>query len=205
MNYCLRVGLTGGIGSGKSEAGKIFRELGVKVVDCDEISHDLLGLAGNRQAIANRYPGKGLINKAGEVQRSKLRRLLFTTNRELQWIETLLHPQIIATVQKKIIEWSDEKYIVALIPLLFECHLEYLVDRTLLVTADSEIRLERLRSRSDWDQEDVLKVMEKQIGTDQLADQADDVIENNGSAEELKSQIIQIHEKYQKEHDKITS
>lgn len=191
----LAIGLTGGIGSGKSTAARCFREAGVPVIDADEIARALVapGTAA-LAAIADSF-GSGYLTDNGELDRGKLRRLVFAEPRQRARLETILHPPIRNEI-KRLISETRAPYCIVVIPLLLETRQTDLVDRILLIDASRETRLRRVTERDRLSAAEIRAIMGTQAGRDAQLAAADDVIGNDGSPEELARQVRTLHEKY---------
>jgi dephospho-CoA kinase len=191
----LVVGLTGGIGSGKSAAAAEFERLGATVVDTDAISHALTGRNGAALPEIERIFGRQFISAEGELDRKKMRELVFSDARARGWLEGLLHPMIREESKRRIAAASGP-YVVHVVPLLVESG-EYgrRVDRVLVVDSPEEAQVARVRERG-LTEDAVRSIMKSQVSrADRLA-AADDVIDNAGTLEALRKQVGALHQKY---------
>ena len=191
------VGLTGGIGSGKSEAARIFAELGVPVVDTDVIAHALTA-AGQPalQEIATLF-GQDTLLQDGTLNRAALRERIFTHPEMRRQLEALLHPRIRAQATLLLAQHADAPYQILVVPLLFEAQgYRDLTGRSLVIDCDASQQLERAMARSNLQAQDVSAIMKAQLPRDQRLALADDVIVNNGTLENLRQQVLAQHEKY---------
>ena len=194
MSRRLVVGLTGGIGSGKSAAADEFARLGATVVDTDAIAHELTGPAGAALSEIESAFGPEFISE-GRMDRRRMREHVFADPRARRQLEGILHPMIREESRRRI-ESAAGPYVVHVIPLLVESG-EYgrRVDRVLVIDAPEAAQLERVRARG-LSEEAVRAIMATQASrADRLA-AADDVIENGGSLESLRRQVGALHEKY---------
>jgi dephospho-CoA kinase len=197
----LVVALTGGIGSGKSEAAKIFAALGVPVTDVDLIAHELTA-AGQPllHEIAGVF-GQGYLLDDGSLDRKAMRDKVFADNSARQQLEAILHPAIHHQALLELSIHSAAKklpYQVLVIPLLFEGnHYKDVVSRTLVIDCDESLQIARAMQRNkELSEQAVLAIMNAQVSRKNRIELADDVIENNGSLEALHEKIAKIHEKY---------
>ena len=192
----LVVGLTGGIGSGKSAAADEFARLGATVVDTDAISHELTGPGGAAIAELNRQFGSAFIDASGAMNRKRMRDLVFSDPEEKQRLEALLHPMIRAESARRIAA-AKGPYAVHVVPLLIESpdH-RARVGRVLVVDCPEELQVSRVRQRSGLPEAEVRRLIAAQIQRDQRLAAADDVIDNSGSIAALQQQVRKLHEIY---------
>lgn len=191
----LVIGLTGGIGSGKSAAAKFFLELGVPVYDADVIAKALVQPGQPALAKIVDLFGQDVLTTDGQLDRAKMRKAVFQHPDQRQNLEQLLHP-LIREQLKKHIQKSDVPYCVLVIPLLLETHQEDLVQRILVIDAPEEIQLERALARDGTTREEVKRIMASQTSREQRLTAADDVISNSAGLDELKRQVYELHQKY---------
>jgi dephospho-CoA kinase len=191
----LVVGLTGGIGSGKSAAAAEFERLGATVVDTDAISHALTGLNGAALPEIERIFGRQFISANGELDRKKMRELVFSDARARRSLEGLLHPMI-REESKRRIAAATGPYVVHVVPLLVESG-EYgrRVNRVLVVDSPEETQLARVRERG-LTEDAVRSIMKSQVSRAERLAAADDVIDNAGTLEALRKQVGALHQKY---------
>jgi dephospho-CoA kinase len=191
----LVVGLTGGIGSGKSAAAAEFERLGATVVDTDAISHALTGSNGAALPEIERIFGRQFISANGELDRKKMRELVFSDARARRSLEGLLHPMI-REESKRRIAAATGPYVVHVVPLLVESG-EYGrgVDRVLVVDSPEEAQVARVRERG-LTEDAVRSIMKSQVSRAERLAAAHDVIDNAGSLEALRKQVGALHQKY---------
>lgn len=192
----LKVGLTGGIGSGKSEAARLFAELGAPVIDADEIAHQLVepGSAALDEIV--RQFGQSCLNNDGRLNRSALAEIVFNDTNKKQQLETILHPRVRARIEQDIQACGESPYVIIVIPLLLETGQTDLVDRILVVLAPENIRLQRVLHRDARDREQILAIMESQAPDAVRLEAADDVIQNAGDFDNLALSVARLHRKY---------
>lgn len=190
------VGLTGGIGSGKSAAADEFSRLGATIVDTDAISHELTGPGGAAVAEIQRQFGRAFVDASGAMDRKRMRDLVFSDAEEKQRLEALLHPLIRAESQRRI-EQAAGPYVVHVVPLLVESpgHRER-VARVLVVDCPEAIQVARVRQRSGLPEAEVRRIIASQIQRERRLAAADDVIDNSGTIAALQQQVRKLHENY---------
>jgi dephospho-CoA kinase len=193
----LIIGMTGGIGSGKSEASKIFASLNIEVIDLDKISKEIT--EKNQEAIQEikNLFGQSLFNKENELDRKKLRDMIFSDKNLKIKLENILHPKILVKVKKKLSVFSDEPYVVIDIPLLFETN-QYvpLISRSLVIDCELSDQIERVSKRDGMEIAMVQSIISQQVDRNTRIQRGDDVILNDGSIESLEDSIKKLHEKY---------
>jgi len=191
------IGLTGGIGSGKSEAAKLFAELGVPVVDVDVISHELTtkGQATLKE-IAQVF-GKDILNSDGSLNRATLRQKVFTDSEARKKLEAILHPAIYNKAIERLENNASAPYQILAIPLLFESdRYSKIIHRSLVIDSETKLQIARASKRDGLLEADIKKVIDVQMPREKRNALADDIIFNNGLIEELKEKVKQVHEKY---------
>ena len=194
----LVVGLTGGIGSGKSAAADAFEKLGATVVDTDAISHELTGPGGAAIAEIRRQFGSAFIDAGGAMNRKRMRDLVFSDPEETQRLEALLHPMIRAESARRIAA-AKGPYAVHVVPLLIESpdHRPR-VGRVLVVDCPEDLQISRVRQRSGLPEEEIRRIIATQIQRDKRLASADDVIDNSGPISAMQQQVHKLHETYLK-------
>jgi dephospho-CoA kinase len=195
MSYL--IGLTGGIGSGKSTVAILFKECGVTVLDSDEISHQLTRSGGEAIAAIRREFGEGFIDGNGALDRARMRQLAFSDVHSKKRLESVLHPMILENMMELIRAHSAETYLLLVIPLLLEAdnYLE-LVQRVLVVDCKEETRLARVMRRSGMVEQEVRAIMAGQISREERLKCADDIILNDSDMDSLRKLVKQLHRKY---------
>ena len=192
----LVIGLTGGIGSGKTCATNYFAELGVDIIDTDEIARGLTQSDGAAiDAIKNTF-GAALITTSGALDRTKMRVMVFSDRSAKQKLEAILHPLICQEVAQRI-KQSKSSYTVVAIPLLFETtDYHEIIQRTLVIDCDEEKQIERTMARSKLNEQAVRAIMASQVSRQQRLQKADNIIINNDDLDCLHEQIAYLHQKY---------
>jgi len=189
------IGLTGGIGSGKSAAADEFEKLGAAVVDTDVIAHELTAKGGAALAGIERVFGKEFI-AGGSLDRKRMRDRVFSDPAAKRALEELLHPMIREESARRIAA-ARAPYVVHVVPLLVESpDYRRRVDRVLVVDAPEETQVVRVRERSRLPEEEVRAIMRTQVSRAERLAAADDVIDNGGSRDALRNQVAALHQKY---------
>ncbi len=191
----LRIGLTGGIASGKSTVAQLFAERGAAVLDTDAIAREVVepgtpGLAALVSAL-----GAGILDEAGLLDRAELRRRVFADAATRREVEAILHPAILARLERQSHE-TRGPYQVFVIPLLVESRLEHIVDRILVVDCPEEEQLRRLMARDGESRASALRMLEAQATRERRLAGADDVIDNGGPAAALPAQVAALDRRY---------
>lgn len=193
------VGLTGGIGSGKSAAADEFARLGATVVDTDAIAHELTARGGAALPLIEKQFGNAFIS-GGAMDRKRMREHVFADPRAKKILEQLLHPMIRAESARRIAAAAEKKeapYVILVVPLLVESpDYRKRVDRVLVVDAPEATQVERVRSRSGLAEDEVRAIMRTQASRAERLAAADDVIDNAGPREALRTQVAALHQKY---------
>jgi dephospho-CoA kinase len=192
------VGLTGGIGSGKTTVAELFAELGAGVVDTDEFAHALTGPGDAAMGEIVRRFGPQYVTADGALDRARMRKLAFGDPRAKKDLESILHPLIRREAERRVAD-STAPYVILVVPLLFESDAyRTLVRRVLVVDSDQETRIERVRQRNNLLREEILAIMAAQVGQAERLRRADDVIRNDGDLAALEPQVVALHRKYLK-------
>lgn len=208
----LKIGLTGGIASGKSTVSKLFADLGVEIIDADEIAHRLVEPGQPAlQEIITAF-GQDLLDSKGQLNRPQLRTQVFNSPTQRRQLEAILHPRIRQEMMERIAQF-DKKYgekittkfttqpiyyIILVIPLLLETQQQDLVDRILVIDCPVEIQRQRLKNRSGFNDSEIDQILATQASRQARVAIAHDIIENNNNTEltELTQQVVKLHQKY---------
>ena len=192
----LVVGLTGGIGSGKSAAADEFARLGASVVDTDVIAHELTQPGGRAIPAVRRLFGDEMILPSGAMDRPRMRERVFTDPAAKKALEDLLHP-LIREESRRRIDTASGPYVVHVVPLLVESpDYRRRVHRVLVVDCPEELQVQRVRARSNLPEAQVRAIIASQASrADRLA-AADDVIDNSGTLDVLREQVARLHRDY---------
>ena len=192
----LVIGLTGGIGSGKTSAAKFFTSVGVDVIDTDKIARKLTQSQGSAIPSIQKSFGKNFITVNGALDRKKMRDLIFSNDASRRLLEAILHP-LIRTEVVRLTALASSPYIVIVIPLLFETgDYREKITRILVVDCNEENQIARAIIRSGLNEQEVHAIMATQISRQERLEQADDVIVNDTDIFHLQEQVEILHQKY---------
>jgi dephospho-CoA kinase len=198
MNHRV-VGLTGGIGSGKSAAADCFAALGAVIVDADAIAHELTVPGGGAMAALEAEFGKAVVATDGRLDRALMRRLAFDDPGVRQRLEGILHPLIRAQadLRSRSALAAGAPYVVLVVPLLIESgDYRHRIDRVVVVDCDDEARISRVMARSGLTRAEVERIMGAQAGREDRLAAADDVIDNSSDLDNLARQVAELHHRY---------
>ena len=194
------IGLTGGIGSGKSTVSQIFADIPVPVIDTDLLSRELVVKASPLLAKIADYFGPQVLLENGELNRQHLRSLIFSEPDKKKWLEQLLHPQIKRLVLNQLSRHT-KGYVIVVVPLLFEnittSDSYNFINTTLVVDCSEALQLERSIARDQTNSIEIESIIKSQMPRAERIALADDVIVNDGNLNSLKEKVLEIHEKYQ--------
>jgi dephospho-CoA kinase len=193
----LYVGLTGGIGCGKSTVASLFENLGAGIIDTDEISHILTRAKGHAVPEIRRVFGDEYINKEGALIRRKMRELIFSNASAKTQLEQILHPMILDYAKSMAVQLAARPYLLFVVPLLAQSPaFKALVQRVLVVDCDEENQIVRVTARSHMNADEVRAIIAQQTPRSELIDMADDVIRNNAEPAALYAQVNALHRRY---------
>lgn len=189
-------GLTGGIASGKSTVARLLGELGVRIIDTDEISHQLTAPDGAAMAAIRRTFGAEYVTAEGALDRPRMRRLVFSDPSARLRLQDILHPMILARAREEASLPTTAPYTLAVVPLLFES-VDYRnwLQRAIVVDCPEDEQIRRAMQRSGLDEAAVRAIMARQVDRDLRLRLADDVIRNDGTLDELKVQTTRLHQR----------
>ncbi|MEX0734397.1 MAG: dephospho-CoA kinase [Steroidobacteraceae bacterium] len=191
----LRVGLTGGIASGKSTVASLFTERGATVIDTDRIAREVVEPGMPTLAALVNALGGGILDRDGRLDRAALRRRLFADAVTRRTVESILHPVILAELDRQAGR-AQGPYQVLVVPLLVDGRHEGLVDRVLVVDCSEETQIRRLMARDGETRENAIHMLASQVSRELRLAAADDVIVNDGAPEELAAQVAGFDRKY---------
>ena len=191
----LIIGLTGGIGSGKSAVSKLFSELGVPVIDTDIISRQVVEPSQPAlQQICQAF-GDEILTTYGELDRAKLKSMVFAEPDKRKQLEAILHP-IIKNEMLRQASLLDTAYCIFAIPLLIEANQTDLIDRILVIDAPDELRRQRIKQRDHMQDQQINEIFAAQLSRQTRLDHADDIIHNDSDLERLRTQVIDLNRRY---------
>ncbi len=192
MNYL--VGLTGGIGSGKSTVADMFATLGVRIIDTDLISHQLTQTGGAAIPALRDAFGPQVIDERGALNRGKMREIVFNDPAAKKTLESILHPLIFAETRLQASSPTQAPYSLVVVPLLFESgrYADWL-QRVITVDCPEKSQITRTMRRSNLDEPAVRAIMAQQLSREERLTLSDEAILNNGSLDDLKAQVVGMH------------
>ena len=189
------VGLTGGIGSGKSTVAGIFAELGVEIVDADLVAREVVEPpSAALDAIRARY-GEEILTAEGTLDRPRMRKLVFADEAERTWLEDLLHPLIDKRIRQGI-AGCESPYCILVSPLLLETAQRRWVDRVLVVDVSRQTQLQRSLLRDQGERATIEAIIDAQACREERLRAADDVIDNEGAQSALTAHVRELHARY---------
>lgn len=188
----LIIGLTGGIGSGKSEASKRFAKRGILVVDADIVAREVVEPGSTALTQIATHFGPDILDSTGNLNRGALREIIFSSPLEKQWLESLLHPIINNSIKHQLASASSAYSILAS-PLLLETQQFQLVDRILVIDTSEQLQIERASHRDQNNETQIKAIMQTQLSRQERCARATDIIQNHGSINELDTQIEKLH------------
>lgn len=189
------LGLTGGIGCGKSAVSAMFEQLGITVVDADIIARQVVAPNSNGLAAISEHFGTIVLNPDGSLNRAKLREIIFADNAQKTWLNNLLHP-LIREKTLNDLSTANSAYVVLVAPLLFENGLEQYCDRTLIIDVPVKIQISRTIARDNIDRQQALSIIAAQMSREEKLHRADDVVDNNQPLALVAIVIQQLHTQY---------
>jgi dephospho-CoA kinase len=191
----LRIGLTGGIASGKSTVADMFADLGTPVIDTDVIARDVVARGEPALAEIREAFGPGVIAADGTLDRAAMRRLVFGDNTARRRLEAILHPRIGKAAREQA-EVAGGEYQIIVVPLLVESPLRGFVDRVLVVDCDEQTQVTRLLARDAESEEQARRILAAQSSRAERLAIADDVISNDGGLDAVREQVRILHRRY---------
>ncbi len=191
----LVVGLTGGIGSGKSTVANLFSKQGVPIIDADVIARDVTQVDQPAlKHIVARY-GEQILHPDGTLNRAKLGKIIFNHSDERRWLESLLHPLIENAIIAHL-QTLDCAYCIVVIPLLFEVDPYPFIQRILVVDTPRELQIARVTARDQLTPTQIENILNAQVSRTHRLTHADDVIENHGDLQTLAASVAHLHQRY---------
>lgn len=190
-----RVGLTGGIGCGKSTIAKLFSEYGVNIIDTDLIARQLIQPDGPAyQSVIDKF-GNDIVNKDKTIDRKKLSAIIFNSNEQKKILENILHPLIWIIVEQQVAEIKSP-YCIIMVPLLFEGQHKDRFHTTLVVDIPVEEQIKRVLKRDDRTESEIISIINNQISRSERLKLADDIIDNSVPVDKIKPNIRLLNKKY---------
>ena len=194
-NRVFRVGLTGGIASGKSTVADYFAELGVPVVDTDLIAREVVSINSPALEEIRTAFGPDVISADGTLDRAAMRKIVFADDGKRRLLESILHPRIRELAFRRA-DQASAPYVIIVVPLLFESPMRNAMDRILVLDCSVETQLKRLLARDCETEEQANKIIAAQATRDERLSIADDVITNDGDLEATRREVGRLHRRY---------
>ena len=189
------VGLTGGIGSGKSAAANFFVELGVDLIDADDLAKNVLNKNSKGYKLFINEFGEQYLDNDKNIDRDLLRKTIFNDSDKKNKLENIIHPQVRSGIEE-FIKSSKSDYCIVVVPLIYETRSSSYYDRILVIDCDEEIQINRSAIRDNTENKEIKKIISKQASREERLSIADDVILNNRTLDSLKEEVIKLHKKY---------
>ena len=188
------VGLTGGIGSGKSAAGKYFVELGIDVIDADDISKNILDENIKAKELFIKNFGDKFLDKNNNIDRDLLRSEIFINEEKKNILESIIHP-IVREEITKFINQSDSIYKLIMVPLIYETNSQDFYDKIIVVDCNEENQILRASERDNKSKENIINIINNQASRENRNSIADEIILNDSTLDNLRNQVIKVHQK----------
>ena len=189
------IGLTGGIGSGKSAAAALFKDIGVDLIDADDLARDSLSIDSEGYKLFIEEFGDKYLDENKNINRELIRKLIFNDSNAKSKLESIIHP-IVRSGIETFIKNKKSDYCIIVVPLIFETNSSKIYDRVLVIDCDVDIQISRTSKRDNQTKSDIENIVNKQATREQRLSIADDVIVNNGSLDLLRNEVLKIHKKY---------
>tara|TARA_B100001287_G_scaffold69129_1_gene56892 strand:- start:154 stop:747 length:594 start_codon:yes stop_codon:yes gene_type:complete len=187
------IGLTGGIGSGKSAAAEYFIELGIDVIDADEVSKNILVKNENaKKAFTDRFGEKYIKNN--QIDREALREDIFQDEAKRKNLESIIHPIVRDEIGQFLVN-SKSIYKIVMVPLIIETNSVEFYDKIIVVDCETNLQIERASSRDNQNKENIINIMNNQATREERLKIASFVIENNSNLDDLRDAVIKTHQK----------
>ena len=199
MTKCKKIGLTGGIASGKTTVSDCFKKLGTQVIDADVISHEITKPSGSAfEEILSEF-GSEILDEKGLINRKKMRAIIFNDPSQKKILEEIIHPKVRDEMFQRINK-SDDHYLIVSVPLLVETGMHQIMDRNLLVDCSEDTQIERLMHRDKITLNEARAILKNQASRSDRKKIADDLIvnENNVTLIELENEVLELHKYYSK-------
>ncbi len=189
------VGLTGGIGSGKTAASDYFKQLGIDIIDADVAARVVVEPSTPGLNRITSHFGDDILLKTGQLNRALLRQRIFSKPADKQWLEELLHPLIAKEIDRQLAA-TTSPYVIFVSPLLLETQQHQRCNRILVVDAEVDIQVERAAARDNNSPEMIRTIIENQMQREARLDRADDVLVNDADIDTLHKRIDKLHQQY---------
>jgi len=191
----LKIGLTGGIGSGKSTITALFSNYNIPIIDADIIAHQLVAPGQPALNLLQQAFGAAILNSDGSLNRKQLRDIIFSDADKKAQLESIMHPLIFQQMQAEY-QQQNSPYSILCIPLLIETKMTSFVDHILVIDCDVETQIERVKQRDQLSTERILSIIASQIDRKTRLSYANDIIDNSKSTTQLAEQVKKLHNQY---------
>ena len=189
------IGLTGGIGSGKSAAAALFKDIGVDLIDADDLARDSLNINSEGYKLFIEEFGDKYLDENKNINRELIRNLIFNDSDAKSKLENIIHP-IVRSGIETFIKNTKSNYCIIVVPLIFETNSSKIYDRVLVIDCDVDVQISRTSKRDNQTKSDIENIINNQATREQRLSIAHDVIVNNGSLDVLRNEVLKIHKKY---------
>ena len=189
------IGLTGGIGSGKSAAAALFKDIGVDLIDADDLARDSLNINSEGHKLFIDEFGDKYLDENKNINRELIRKLIFNDSDAKSKLENIIHP-IVRSGIETFIKNKKSDYCIIVVPLIFETNSSKIYDRVLVIDCDVDVQISRTSKRDNQTKSDIENIVNKQATREQRLSIADEVIVNNGSLDLLRNEVLKTHKKY---------
>ena len=189
------IGLTGGIGSGKSAAAGLFKDIGVDLIDADDLARDALNRNSKGYKLFIEQFGNKYLDEYKNINRELIRKLIFNDSAAKSKLENIIHP-IVRSGIEAFIKNTKSDYCIIVVPLIFETNSSKLYDRVLVIDCDVGVQISRTSKRDNQTKREIENIVNRQASREQRLSIADEVIVNNGSLDLLRNEVLKIHKKY---------
>jgi dephospho-CoA kinase len=189
------IGLTGGIGSGKSAAAALFKDIGVDLIDADDLARDSLSINSEGYKLFIEEFGDKYLDENKNINRELVRKLIFNDSDAKTKLESIIHP-IVRSGIETFIKNKKSDYCIIVVPLIFETNSSKIYDRVLVIDCDVDVQISRTSKRDNQTKSDIENIVNKQATREQRLSIADEVIVNNGSLDLLRNEVLKIHKRY---------
>ena len=189
------VGITGGIGSGKSAVGNFFIELGIDVVDADDLARAAIAEGSQGCELIIKRFGNDILDHSQQIDRKKLRKVIFGNAEEKQFVESIIHPEV-AKAMTEFVKNAQSPYKMIIVPLLFETDSQKMYDRVLFIDTLEELQIKRASARDGVDEANIRAIIGNQLPRNEKLKLAEDIIVNNVGLDKLMQSVSQTHNFY---------
>jgi dephospho-CoA kinase len=192
----LRIGLTGGVGSGKSTAADLFAAVGAPIIDADVIARDVTSRGSPVLARITETFGPETLTPFGDLDRRALRKRIFRSDASRRALEAIVHPEVRRTIDRQIEALLPTSYCVVVVPLLLETGMETMFDRIVVMDCDEETQVRRVATRDEVSEEDARAILAAQLPREERLAAADNILDNSRDHSHLQRQVERLHREF---------